>query len=110
MLSVVRWRCEQLSFEQPICGSQNHLLQPNGWYWVPSSLDTETQTRSYATTAFYLPNTGRRNFFVLTNAHVHRVLTEPDANGKLIAVGVEFGHGERIHTVKAAKEVILCAG
>lgn len=83
---------------------------PSGWFWVPATYDTETHSRSYSTTAFYIPNKERPNFFVLTHAHAHRVLTEPGINGSLTAVGVEFGHGGGTHTVRAAKEVILSAG
>lgn len=85
-------------------------MQSNGWFWAPCTFDTETQTRSYSATAFYLPNRDRENLFVLTNAHVHRVVTEPGTAGDLTAVGVEFGHGGDIHSVRASREVILSAG
>ncbi|EKM51206.1 uncharacterized protein PHACADRAFT_200028 [Phanerochaete carnosa HHB-10118-sp] len=83
---------------------------PNGWFWCLNTYDTETHTRSYSTTAFYLPNKDRANLLVLTSAHVHRVLIERDATGDLTAAGVEFGHGGDTHSVRASKEVILSAG
>lgn len=83
---------------------------PNGWFWVPTTYDSETLSRSYSATAFYLPNKDRPNLFVLTHAHAHRVLTEPSAKGALTAVGVEFGHGGSVHTARATREVILSAG
>lgn len=83
---------------------------PNGHFWVPNTFDTETQTRSYSATAFYLPNKDRSNLFVLTDAHVHRVLTGAGPGGKLSATGVEFGYGGSTHRAHAAKEVIISAG
>ncbi|EKM48820.1 uncharacterized protein PHACADRAFT_202352 [Phanerochaete carnosa HHB-10118-sp] len=83
---------------------------PNGWFWCASTCDTETYTRSYSTTAFYLPNKDRPNLSVLTDAHVRRVLTQPGAAGNLTATGVEFGYGGDIHSVRATREVILSAG
>ena len=47
---------------------------------------------------------------VLVNARVDRVQTEKGANGNLVATGVEFTHGDKTHTVKAKKEVLLSAG
>lgn len=89
---------------------QPHDGNPSGWFWVPNTYDTETQTRSYSTTAFYLPNKDRKNLFVLADAHVHRVLTEAGSNGNFNAVGVEFGHGGSTHRAHAAREVIVSAG
>ncbi|GJE93556.1 GMC oxidoreductase [Phanerochaete sordida] len=83
---------------------------PSGWLWCPNTYDPSTNTRSYAANAFYLPNKDRKNLFVLTDAHVHRVLTEPGTNGNLTATGVEFRHDGNTHTARAAKEVIVSAG
>ena len=72
--------------------------------------DPETHTRSYATTAFYLPNKDRSNLSVLVGANGRRVLTERTANQKLSAIGVEFGYGGATYVVNAREDVILCAG
>ena len=60
--------------------------------------------------SYYTPNQARPNLKVLVNARVDRVQTEKGANGNLVATGVEFTHGDKTHTVKAKKEVLLSAG
>jgi choline dehydrogenase-like flavoprotein len=61
--------------------------------------------------AYFTPNAARPNFAVLTSAYVHRIISSSEY-GEIIADGVEFTHGndEKIHTVRATKEVILSAG
>ncbi|TCD71198.1 hypothetical protein EIP91_012148 [Steccherinum ochraceum] len=81
-----------------------------GAYLGPNTHDPRTYTRSYATTAFYLPNKDRPNLHVLTFAHVVRVVTEPTASGDLVATGVEFLHDGKTYVANANKEVILSAG
>ncbi|EGO01347.1 hypothetical protein SERLA73DRAFT_159774 [Serpula lacrymans var. lacrymans S7.3] len=84
---------------------------PNGVFFTPNSIDTVTHTRTYATTAYYLPNIHRPNFSVLVAAHVTQILTSQDAPGsKVTATGVEFIHGDQKYTINANKEVVLCAG
>ena len=55
--------------------------------------------------AYLTPNRARPNLHVVTGAHAARVLLE---RGR--AVGVAYVQGGREHTVRAAREVILCAG
>ncbi|TCD71197.1 hypothetical protein EIP91_012147 [Steccherinum ochraceum] len=81
-----------------------------GFYLAPLTHDARTCTRSYATTAFYLPNKHRSNLHVLTFAHVVRVITEPTASGDLIATGVEFLYNGQPYVANANKEVIVSAG
>ncbi|KAI0337693.1 alcohol oxidase [Trametopsis cervina] len=87
---------------------------PSGFYMIPSSRDPKTNTRSYATTAYYTPNASRPNLTVLVTAPVRRVLlsTSLDAAGLRTATGVEFSHagGAEVFSVNAAKEVLLAAG
>ncbi|KAI0085565.1 alcohol oxidase [Irpex rosettiformis] len=84
---------------------------PAGFWLVPSSRDPKTNTRSYATTAFYQPNASRPNLTVLVTATARQVLlSSADANGEVRATGVEFEHGGKVHQVHANKEVILSAG
>ncbi|KDQ52343.1 GMC oxidoreductase [Jaapia argillacea MUCL 33604] len=80
--------------------------------WIASAnLDPKTWTRSYATTAYYLPYKDRPNFKVLTEAVVARVLfADAPAGVELTATGVEFIHGGKMFVVNASKEVILSAG
>ncbi|OBT65798.1 hypothetical protein VE03_03316 [Pseudogymnoascus sp. 23342-1-I1] len=65
-----------------------------------------TGTRSYATTGYFLPNAGRPNLKVLTEAFVTKLVISDDGE----VTGVEFLHSEKSHTVLAKKEVVLSAG
>jgi choline dehydrogenase-like flavoprotein len=60
---------------------------------------------SYAATGYLRPNLHRKNLRVLTEAHATRILLVGDR-----AVGVEFAHSGKKHSVKARKEVVLSAG
>lgn len=66
---------------------------------------TDPGRRSYAATGYLLPNIGRGNLKVLTEAMATKIILEGD-----VATGVEFRHSGRAHTVRAAKEVVLSAG
>jgi len=58
-----------------------------------------------------LPNKGRANLHVITEAHVTRVLFHSEKNhGKLVASGAEFKKDGETTTVSAKKEVIVCGG
>ncbi|KAI0759156.1 alcohol oxidase [Irpex lacteus] len=84
---------------------------PTGYFLVPSTRDPKTNTRSYATTAYYQPNADRPNLTVLVTAVGRKVLlSSADANGEVSATDVEFEHGGKVHQVHANKEVILTAG
>jgi choline dehydrogenase-like flavoprotein len=58
-----------------------------------------------AAKGYLTPNLARPNLTVITSAHTTRILLE----GKR-AVGVEYRHGNELKQIKAAKEVLLCAG
>ncbi|CDO76652.1 GMC oxidoreductase [Trametes cinnabarina] len=83
-----------------------------GTYFAPCTYDLKTHTRSYAATAFYLPNKDRPNFTVLVSAQVNRVIPSSDDDGEsdFTAELVEFEYEGQVYTVHAKKEVILCAG
>ncbi|EKM59943.1 uncharacterized protein PHACADRAFT_206161 [Phanerochaete carnosa HHB-10118-sp] len=83
---------------------------PNGCYWMINSLDQQTSTRSYACTAYYVPNRDRPNLTVLTGANVARVVSDKGTDGILTVTGVEFLHGEKGHVVHVNKEALVCAG
>ncbi len=59
--------------------------------------------------AYYEPNAGRLNLAVLTDSIASRILFRQDAT-PLVATGVEFLNADKVFTVSANKEVILCAG
>ncbi|KAF8872796.1 GMC oxidoreductase [Gymnopilus junonius] len=80
--------------------------------WIgASSLDPKTWTRSYAATAYLLPNIHRPNLNVLTSALVSRILfKEAKGNEDRVAKAVEFIYGGKTYAVNVKKEVILSAG
>ncbi|KAJ7583024.1 hypothetical protein C8J56DRAFT_865422, partial [Mycena floridula] len=82
---------------------------PIGAYCALNTLDPDTHQRSYAASAYYLPNESRPNLSVLLTANVHRVVTLKEGD-KVTATGVEFFYGSDVHFARAAKEVVLCAG
>jgi choline dehydrogenase len=55
--------------------------------------------------AFLRPAMKRENLDVVTKAHVHRI----ELTGNR-ATGVRYAKGSKLHTVRAEREVILCAG
>ena len=61
--------------------------------------------RVSAASAFLAPARARPNLRVLTRSPVRRIVV---ADGR--ATGVEFGHGRRVETIGARREVLLCAG
>ena len=65
--------------------------------------------RCSAARAFLHPVADRPNLEVRTEIHVRKVLIERGDDG-LRAVGVEYLLHGRIHTVRARREVLLCAG
>lgn len=61
--------------------------------------------RYSAAKAYLVPSLARPNLQVITGAHTTRILME----GRR-AVGVEFSQGGEVKQLKAAREVLLCAG
>ena len=61
--------------------------------------------RYSAAKAYLTPNLARPNLQVFTNAHTTRILLE-----RKRAVGVEFHQGGQVKQLRAAREVLLCAG
>ena len=59
--------------------------------------------------AFYLPNKDKKNFKVLCDATVYRLITKSTTEG-LVAQGVEFEYAGQLYKVFCTAEVILCAG
>ncbi len=61
--------------------------------------------RFSAAKAYLTPNLSRPNLQVITGAHATRIITE----GRR-AVGVEYRQGSELRQLRAAREVLLCAG
>jgi len=74
------------------------------------TIDPDLATRTYSANAYYTPNAHRKNLILLTEAQVTRILLERAQNGNQTATGVEFVKDNQKYTVKAKREVILCAG
>ncbi|KAI0925678.1 hypothetical protein AcV5_008351 [Taiwanofungus camphoratus] len=83
-----------------------------GCWLAASNLDRRSRwTRSYAATAYYLPNEDKPNFSVLTKAICTRVLFNDEwLGGELVANGVEFAYEGKLYSVHVKKEVICSAG
>lgn len=68
-------------------------------------LNTKDGKRHSTAAAFLHPALDRQNLTLITNARVHRVEIE---NGR--ASGVTYMQEDKLQTVSAAKEVIICGG
>ena len=69
----------------------------------------DKRERCYSATAYYRPNSGRKNLHLLTEAFVQEVILEEE-DGQWTAKGVRFTYDGEEHVVRTAAEVILCAG
>ncbi|KAF8248110.1 alcohol oxidase [Wilcoxina mikolae CBS 423.85] len=78
-----------------------------GAFWVPNSLDPKTETRSYAKTAYYALSAPRKNYHLITQHQVTKILID-----NKIATGVIFSSNASSppQQVLAKAEVILAAG
>ncbi|PGH14497.1 hypothetical protein AJ79_02990 [Helicocarpus griseus UAMH5409] len=76
----------------------------HGLIWLPTSMDPNDFTRSYARTGHY-DGLNRDNYHLLTESKVNKIVLE---NGT--AVGVTFDANGQSTTITATKEVILSAG
>src|SRR5437016_3341776 len=87
-----------------------------GVFWLPSSQDPKTQTRSYARTGHYDPVATRPNYHLLVGHKVTEILLQEslDTEGKWKAVGVKIqqADGENVSSVDvmSSREVILASG
>ncbi|KAI0182221.1 hypothetical protein EV127DRAFT_73244 [Xylaria flabelliformis] len=87
-----------------------HLSGSNIGAWTNlGSVDPITGTRSYSTTAYYIPNALRPNLLLLTEAHVTEIILEQD-DGEYAAKGVRFQRDGLPFSVSASREVIVSAG
>jgi len=89
-----------------------HLAGSNTGCWTSLvSVDPRTATRSYAATAYYLPNASRQNLVVLTGAEVREIILEKEENSDgWEAKGARFVHGGAEFTAFASREIVLSAG
>lgn len=71
----------------------------------PYQVTHKNGERFSAAKAYLTPNLSRPNLQVFTGAHTTRILLAHKR-----AVGVEFEHAGQVKQLKAAREVLLCAG
>ncbi|ORY14293.1 hypothetical protein BCR34DRAFT_479597 [Clohesyomyces aquaticus] len=77
-----------------------------GAYWIPTSLDPKTMTRSHARTAYYDPIKNRPNLKLITGKSVNEIIFDG-----LTAIGVQYKNADNTLTkVYAKREVIMAAG
>ncbi|KAK5115741.1 hypothetical protein LTR62_000830 [Meristemomyces frigidus] len=78
-----------------------------GFYSSLAAVDRSNDRgrRSYSASGYLRPNLARRNLKVLTSALATQVVLEGNK-----AVGVEFSHSGKKHTIKASREVVLSGG
>ncbi|ORY60270.1 putative choline dehydrogenase [Pseudomassariella vexata] len=90
--------------------NEKHVMGSNVGVWTSvGSVNPTTCTRSYASTAYYLPNKHRKNLVVLPESLVEEVVLEQHQDS-WVAKGVRFRHGGESHFATASREVIVCAG
>ena len=82
-----------------------------GAWTTITAVDPHTATRSWSAPAYYLPNAGRKNLVVLTNANAQElILEQTQYESDSVAKGVRFEHDGQNHTATASCEVIVCSG
>lgn len=83
-----------------------------GAYWIPSSLQPKTQTRSHARNAYYDPVQSRHNLVLITGKTVNEVLFSQGLLTGYTASGVQYKSRAdgSVKQVFARREVILAAG
>ncbi|KAI5918205.1 putative choline dehydrogenase [Camillea tinctor] len=87
-----------------------HQAGSNVGVWTNlSTVNPETNTRSYSASAYYAPIAAKPNLFVLTEALVKNVVLSHE-DGQLSATGVRFAHAGEEFVASALREVILSAG
>ncbi|KAI1103007.1 GMC oxidoreductase [Jackrogersella minutella] len=90
--------------------NKTHNAGSNVGVWTNlMSVNPENNTRSYASSAYYVPNSHRQNLFVLTEALAQEIIMSQESVG-WTATGIRFTHGGNSFTVSASREIILSAG
>lgn len=95
--------------ELGVPSSPESLAGSNCGVWnLVCTINPDTQERSYAASAYYLPFASRPNLHVLTEATVMKVLLEQ--KDSWVGTGVRVRHDGVVMDIKAAREVIISAG
>ena len=90
--------------------NSSHFSGSNVGVWTSlTGVTPDKRERSYSATAYYRPNSGRKNLHLFTEALVQEVVLEKE-DGQWVAKGVRFIHEGKEHVIRTEGEVILCAG
>lgn len=82
-----------------------------GALWVPSNVDPVRITRSYARNGYFDPARNRPNLKLLVGYRVNEVQFNSDKRAESVTVQQRgTPNADAIRTVKANKEIVLCAG
>ncbi|KAL4738331.1 hypothetical protein BDV11DRAFT_171058 [Aspergillus similis] len=83
-----------------------------GAFCNPATINPKDKSRSHAGVAYYNEEIAKRpNLRVLTDATVERIVLKKEADGSVVATGVQFTPKDGVQrTVAAAAEVVLSAG
>ena len=104
-----RWPETAKNAGYPVPNTEPRSGAAIGGFNTLSTVNPATRTRSYAANGYWIPYRERPNFHVVTNAMVQKIVMDDSAeNPRASAVLVEID--SQPQTVKARKEVIMCAG
>lgn len=112
MTEIMRSAWKDLGLASPKEAAGGHAY---GVFWLPSSQDPKTQTRSYGRTGHYDPVANRSNYHLLLRHQVTEVIwgSPPSGSPNLEAHGVKIrslsGNSSTTQLL-ADQEVILAAG
>lgn len=81
-----------------------------GAHDVAATITVDTMERSYSANAYYLSVADRPNLTLTTEATVEMVHIGVSNSHRSMATGVQYHKNGYSHSVRANKEVILCAG
>lgn len=90
--------------------SPDNMSGKNVGAWnMMNTIDPQMQSRCYAANAYYLGVAHRPNLHLVTEAMVNEVVLEQNGE-EWLATGVRVGCKNEDLTVRAKREIIICAG
>ncbi|CAO2649096.1 Nn.00g100450.m01.CDS01 [Neocucurbitaria sp. VM-36] len=113
LAELVRSAWKELGAPTPKEGASGDAV---GVFWLPSSQDPKTQTRSYARTGHYDPVASRQNYHLLVGHKVTEVIIQEtgsserswEANG--VTIQTAEGRDTSAVSIESGHDVILAAG
>ncbi|KAH9204000.1 hypothetical protein DL95DRAFT_529426 [Leptodontidium sp. 2 PMI_412] len=80
-----------------------------GLFWIPSSMDPKTKTRSYAKTGYYDASSSRENYHILMGYQAREIVIS-NLRAEGIIIQARAGTNTTNTKVSAKREVVLAAG